>query len=363
MSVDDLDEIYLNFENPLEKKLAEVRNELARARFQKPEKGETKLDQGSLGVNLFNYMKIVNNHYNVAVHPLGTLDYFPATEPDYNTCKLILMTDHFGRVMFDDSQIPSSNIGGSSGQQILLYGEPKLYDGFDRGYGDNTNTQKRQALRFNRPNSPTIAKEYIAITDQALTDPNKSLRVLDYAASGFSVFNRVKLDNFDNTMGTAGVDMTLMSKIDDNAGLYSFLVSVTATGKVRFQVINNGTAKFRQTTTTLTVGQEKEIFCVYDPAGGTDDLKLKIYFDGTLQTNEASTQGGVGSASDHNLYIGKRGSSDGGFIQGYLIYSKFFGGYKVSAAEAAQHFTNKLTIGNIAYGKVAVTEYPVSKNV
>jgi Concanavalin A-like lectin/glucanases superfamily len=355
----DLDEIYLIYDNPLEKKLAEVRNDIARSRFQKPQE-DTKLDQGSLAVQSFSYLKVVNQHYNVAVHPLGTLDYFPASEPDYNQCKLILTTDHFGRKMFDDSRIPSSlpNTYGF-GQDITLYGEPKLEDGFDRGYGDSTNTQKRQALHFNRTNSPTQWQEYINITDQSLTDPFKSLRVMDNTKMSWLI--RVKMDSFADN-GSANTQPTLFHKCDDSTKDNGYRINFLGGGDIKWSLSKTNVDYCVQANSAdLSIGTDYELGFAWDNAGVTDNDKFKIYVNGTLQTNSTGTQSVIDS-STFDTFIGKRGNGDGGYLQGNIILAKIWTGVALTAAQFSQHFTNKLTIGNIAYGKVATTEYPVPKN-
>jgi hypothetical protein len=254
--------------------------------------------------------------------------------------------------------MPSSNLNGAVGQDITCYGEPKLVSGFDRGYGDATNTKKRQALYFNRATSPTRYQDYIKVLDQSLTDANKSMRVID-ASSGFSLLVRVKFD----FITSPNFDPTLYYKVDDDTNDNSVCITIPTSGKLRFTVSKANVDKTRQTTSTISSGNDYEMWFVYDPAGATDDDKLKIYVNGSLQTNEAGSIPTYGSLTDHDVYIGKRGDLDGGYIQGHIIQVKYFLNLKVSASEVSQHFTNKLTIANIAYGKVSTTEYSVPRNV
>lgn len=358
MSLDDLDEIYRLYQVPLEKRFAELRKSLARQRFQKPEQ-DTKLDQGSLGLNSYNYVKFVNNHYNIKLHGIGTADYFASDEPDYTNCRLILQTDHFGRILEDDSRCPSAITNNPPGQIVTLYGEPKLENGFDRGYGDNTNTQLRQALHFNRSNSPTKYKEYIQITEQGVTDTLKSLRITDHTK--MSYFFRVKMDDLNNNgFGGSSFSPTIWHHYNDsNNGIR---IVINSTGEMKCQLEKGGVTYMTKAAMSLVTGTDYELALSWDNAGATDADKFKYYKNGVLQTTVTDT--GVSfDTSTTDMFIGKRGNTDAGYCLGYIVLVKVWRNATNTASHWSQHFTNKLTIANIPYGQVAVAEESVPKNV
>jgi hypothetical protein len=367
----ELEDLYPLFKSPLEKQLADMRNQLARSRFQK-DVGDTKLDLGSLGINSQNYIKFVNNHYNISnVLTTGLVNIYPAFEPDYNTCKLWINTDHFGYHLEDDSLIPALVAEFDAqdpdvpivaiprypiGQEIFCFGEPKLESGFDRGYGDITNTKKRQALHFNRPNSPTQDQEYIRVTDQAVAQPNKTLRVLD-ASGGSTWIVRIKSDDFTQVNG---VNQRIISKIDNDTYQDAIMWYLTGAGQMAFQVRKAGVdyAVYDSSFTGVT-GTEYEYALVWNPAGATTPDKMKMYRDGVLKTNTNFTASAYGNdVTEHDLYIGKHGAASSGYFHGHIILVKYFHNFQATAGNLLDHYTNKLTIaGGVPYGGVAVPDW------
>lgn len=369
----ELDQIYAIFGNPLEKQLADMRNQLSRSTFQM-NVGDTKLDNGSLGINSRNLIKIVNNHYHIKNHlTAGTLNIFPAFEPDYDKCKFWLNTDHYGFKLVDDALIKAVNPVFPPvdpevpnvrppkfpiGQDITMWGDPRLESGFDRGYGDPTISKKQQALHFNRVGSPTLFKDYIQVKDQAATEPVKTMRILDTAAGATFIF-RIKSDSFATNFGFS---QRVWNKIDQDANTHAVSFIVLTDGKVNFQVKNAGTDfAVQDASFTPSLNTEYEYALVWNPAGATTPDKMKIYRDGVLKTNTNVTAASYGNTvTDHDTYIGKLGGlGDGGYFQGYIILCKLFIGYQATAAELLDHFTNKLTIADILYGQVAVPDWNV----
>ena len=368
----ELEDLIPLFQSPSEKILADMRNQLARSRFQK-DVGDTKLDLGSLGLNSQNYLKMVNDHYNVSNQlTSGLVNIYPAFEPDYSTCKFWLNTDHFGYNLVDDSLIPAlvaefdvqdpevptvPQPKYPIGQIITCYGEPKLESGFDRGYGDPTNTKKRQALHFNRALSPTVFQEYVKVTDQAVAQPNKTMRVLD-ASSGSTYIFRIKSDNFTPN---GGFNQRVWNKIDQDANTHAVCFNIPSDGKLVFQIRNGGTDYAVQDATfTPLVNTEYEYALVWNPAGADTNAKMKCYRNGVLLTNTVVTAGSYGATvTDHDTYIGKLGgSTTAGSFQGYIILCKYFHNFQATATNLLDHWTNKLTIaGGVPYGGVAVPDW------
>lgn len=356
----------------MEKRFAELRKALSRIRTQKPN-SDTKLDVASLSPNTYSYIKVVNDHYNIKLHDLGVSEYYPADEPDYNQCKLIIQTDHYGRKLFDDSMIPAT-VGITKpvdpdipkanvpqyprGQDITCHGDPRLEDGFDRGYGDPTNSKKRQALHFNRTGSLTQWQDYIQVREQALTDSFKSFRVADNTRLSYLI--RVKMDSLESN-GSDGLNVTLFHHY--NSGNDGTRIYLSPTGQMRWTLEKGGVTNSGTTTNgVVTTGQDVELGFAWDNAGATDADRFKFYKDGVLQTTTTTTAAGFSSGST-DMFIGKRGSGDGGYVQGYIILAKIWAGVTHSASAFLRHFTNKLTIANIAYGKVATTEESVPRNL
>lgn len=371
----ELDELYPLFKSPMEKQLADMRNQLARSRFQK-DVGDTQLDLGSLGLNSENYIKAVNTHYNIMNHNLGTSVYYPAFEPDNDKCKLWINTDHFGYEMVDDSLIsalnPETQIQDPEnptvpiytypiGQDVTLKGEPKLESGFDRGYGDPTNTLKRQALHFNRLNSPTIFNEYMKVRDQAIDQPHKDFRVSAGLAQTWIV--RIKSDNFDPN---GGYSQRVLSKIDNDTNQDGILCFLGSTGRCVWQIRRAGVDyAVYDASFYPVIGTEYEYALVWNPAGATTNDKMHIYRDGVLKTNTVNTASDYGlDPTDHDLYIGKRGAASSGYFQGHIILVKMFQDFLGTDANILSHYTNKLTIaGGIGYGQVAVPDISVPRNL
>ena len=360
MSLEELDEIYRLYDVPLEKRFAELRKQIARSRTQKPVKGNTKLDQGSQGLNSYNYIKVLNDHYNIKLHDLGTSEYFAGDDPDYSNERLIIQTDHFGRKLFDDSQCPSSIKNGTLGQNITCHGEPKLEGGFDRGYGDPTNSKGRQALHFNRDNSFTQWEEWIQVLEQASTDSLKSLRVVDNTRLSYLI--RIKLDSGGlNGNGSEGLNVTLFHHYND--GNNNTRLALGTAGNMRWSLEKGGVQYNVDTADgVVTTGTDLELGFAWDNGGATDADKFKFYKNGVLQTTLSDTGVAVSSGST-DLFVGKRGTSDGGYIKGHIIMVKVWRGVTHSATAFLRHFTNKLTTADIAYGKVATAEESVPRNL
>ena len=366
----ELEDLYPLFRSPLEKQLADMRNQLARSRFQKDD-GDTSLDIGSLGINSRNYIKFVNDHYNVQnLLTTGLVNYYPAFEPDYNFCKLWINTDHFGYNLVDDSLIPALIPEFDPqdpevptvpiprypiGQEIFCFGEPKLESGFDRGYGDNTNTKKRQALHFNRLNSPTKDTEYIRVTDQSVAQPNKNINIS--AGLGQTWIVRIKSDDFALQ---GGEPQRILNKIDEDALTNGISIFIATDGKIGFQVRRSGVDYAVQDASfTPSLNTIYEYALVWNPAGATTADKMHIYRDGVIKTDTVITAEDYGLSSlEHDLYIGKRGASSTGFFHGYIILVKMFQGFMATDTNISDHFTNKLTIaGGVPAGGVAVPDW------
>ena len=360
MSLEELDEIYRLYEVPLEKRFAELRKQIARSRTQQPTKGNTKLDQGSQGLNSYNYIKVLNDHYNIKLHDLGTSEYFAGNDPDFSNQRLNIQTDHFGHKLFDDSQCPSSIKNDPVGQDITCWGEPRLEGGFDRGYGDPTNSKGRQALHFNRDNSTTQWHDWIQVREQATTDSLKSVRVVDNTRLSYLI--RLKLDSGGlASNGSQDLNVTLFHHYNDSSN--NTRIFLGTGGNLRWSLEKGGVQYSVDTADgVLTTGTDVELGFAWDNGGATDADKFKFYKNGVLQATQADSVGGVSTGST-DLFIGKRGSGDGGFVKGHIIVAKVWRGTTLAASAYLRHFTNKLTIDDIAYGKVATAEESVPRNL
>jgi hypothetical protein len=256
-------------------------------------------------------------------------------------------------------QIPRYPVG----QDITCYGEPTLSNGFDRGYGDMTQSRKMQALHFNRPNSPTRFGEYMQVLDQAVDQPNKTLRVTD-ASVGQTWIIRIKSTDTFNPQPTGSYSQTLISKIDADDGNNAVLIYLGSSGRCVFQIRKAGVDyAVYHADVYPAIGTEYEYALVWNPAGATTNDKMHIYLNGVLKTNTNNTPTSYGDATKHDLYIGRRGGYNDGYFTGNIILVKYFHNFLATDANILSHYNNKLTIADgITYGHVAVINYMTPQN-
>jgi hypothetical protein len=163
------------------------------------------------------------------------------------------------------------------------------------------------------------------------------------------------------TNGGASQRPRAFTKLDEGTGDNLFQMYFNSDGKVGFQTIKSATATANRTVSTISINNEYEIWWTYDHAATPKQHIIVNGADQTLQSDTAPFNDS--NDTDFDLYIGKNRTENGGYIVGKIIYVKQFQNYIVSPTEASQHYTNKLTIANIAYGKVATVENMVARNL
>lgn len=266
-----------------------------------------------------------------------TQNYYPITDNDGGLLSTWLRCDHLGSGIIDRSQFNSNN--------AELNGDPKLIDGgFDMGYLGGT--YKSLALRFNRPTSDTVNAEWLEVPDDT------SLHVTGLA-TGFSLFMRVKIHDFAQQGGTT---RNLFCKTDDDATDNGYMLRLQPEGKFKFAVSKSGTDYDKQTTNTFTTGVLYDIFLTYAVSGNT----LKIYVNGSEESG-STTGTGINYPSDptnHNLFIMRRGDGTAGsFAYADLYDFKFWSERIISSTEVAQHYVNKNSVDNHAFGEIPFADH------
>jgi len=264
--------------------------------------------------------------------------YYPPVEPDGDKVTCWVKGDNIGGTVNDISGF--ANHGTVNGDPILVDGAP-----FD--YGIHTGGNKSIALRFNRPTSSLENQEYIIIPDAVNLGING-------IATGMSYFIRFKLGSIVEQNGWG---RTLFEKVDDNTPDNAIRVLVADTGRITVRIKRGGTQYNSQTAaSTIAAGTVYEVFITYAVSGNITHVYVNNV-DKTLSDPGTSTNW-HGDLSNHDLAIFARGVfSDNGRVYGDLYDYMIYREKVVSAAEVGYHFTNKWTIGNIAYGHVLVSDY------
>jgi len=232
-----------------------------------------------------------------------------------------------------------------------VHGDPILVDG-TLNLGLNTIGTKSTAVRYNRPGSIFENDEYITI-------PDASNIQTDAIVTGFSEFIRVRPLSIDED---DGMSITLIEKIDDSTPNDARMLQVRDTGRLLYVVKDGGTtyAKWTATNTVTernkTTGLPFDIVCTYTVSGHV----IHIYVDGVDQTLTDFT-GSVNWHDDltnHELNLFRRGKgSSGGHVYGDLYDYRLYAEKVLSSTEVTRLYTNKLSISNIGFGKVAVIDH------
>jgi len=264
-------------------------------------------------------------------------NYYPSSDADGGKLSVWLRGNHLGSQLIDRSQYYSNN--GN------LYGDPKLIDGsFDMGYLGGT--YKSLALKFNRPTSQSVNAEWIEIPDTT------RLQVTG-VTTGFSIFMRVKVHDFAQQGST---NRNLFCKTDDDATDNGYMLRLQPEGKFKFAVSRAGTDYDIQTTPTYAVDTLYDIFLTYEVSGNV----LKFYVNGSNVAGSA-TGTGINYPSDptnHNLFLMRRGQGTAGsFAYATLYEFKFWREKIVSSTEVSNHYTNKLSLSDMAFGEVGMANH------
>jgi hypothetical protein len=265
-------------------------------------------------------------------------DYESASEPDVDKVKLMLgvILPNLGNQMTDESEF---------GNHATIVGEPILVDGnFDLGVFDGTDNPKSLAVRFNRPTGEFVNDEYMIVPD------NSGLQIL-LDSTGFSIFLRFRIHDLSEQ---GGWSRTLFEKLDDSTVNNGIRVLVDSSGRVVIRPKRAGTHYANQTDTgTITTNTVIEMWLTFAVSGNV----VKCYINNVDKTlsSISGNESWHGTTSNHDLAIFARGgTSTSGKVYGDFYTMMIIKGKVVSATEVGHHFTNKITLADIAFGHVAV---------
>jgi len=278
------------FTNQLAKKLSTFLNK------NETDKLENKEDIYSAGQDIDVVLRFQNC---VGTHSFDFLtQYFPPTEPDYNTVKLYMKGDNLGNQLVDHSGF--GNNGDLEGDPVLVDGEP-----FD--YGIHTGGCKSLALRLNRPTSDFENEEYVNIDSSSIN--------ITAISTGISYFIRFRI--FDlATQG--GIERTLFEKVDDSTPNDAVTVRVSTDGRLKFYIKRSGTWYRNQTAaSTITTNTVYDVFFTYANSGNT----VHIYVNNVDKslTDPGSDPTLHATLSNHDMSVFRRGAgTSGGYTYGDL---------------------------------------------
>jgi len=291
------------------------------------------------GVQIDDGLKFNDTFYHREQYSNWERMWYPMADMDGGKLSVWLRGNHLGSQLLDRSQFYSNNAN--------LFGDPKLVDGnFDLGYLGGT--YKSLALRFNRPTSPATGAEYLSIPDTARLTVNG-------IATGFSVIMRIRPFSFAD-QGTGSLQRTLYRKVDDDTPNDGTMLQINNSGRL-IATVRRASTNYRviaPAPSAMTTNTVHEIAITYAVSGND----LKIYLDGTdtSATNDPSSPNWGGVTTDHNFLIFTRNKA-GGFVYGDLYDFKFWRERVLTSTEVSNHYTNKLSISNMLFGEVGMTNH------
>ncbi len=233
-----------------------------------------------------------------------------------------------------------------------LHGEPILVDGapFDYGLYDGSVGVKSTALRFNRPT--TNDKESIQVPD------NSGIQIS--GGTGFSQFIRFRLFDLDDE---GGDQRTLFQKIDDTNKDDAYMAQITDEGRLKWYVKRAGNIYKSQTPAdTIDTDVVYGCFVTYANSGNVqhiytwnDEVQTPTVTDNTLTSpSDPSFQS---DDTVFDLFIFEKGKGSEGYVYGDFFDYKMYDDYVVSSTEVQRLANNKLTISNIPFGQVMMTNH------
>jgi len=268
--------------------------------------------------------------------------YSSASEPDYNKVKLYLgvVWPNLGNKMTDLSGF---------GNHADIIGDPVLVDGapFDAGIVDGITTNtKSVAVKFNRPASKLVNREYLSIPD------NAGLQVTGIT-TGISYFIRFRVHSLADE---ASFTSTLIAKSDDiTTPDNAVLIQVKTDGAMNFHVKRAGTSYNARTATGAIVADTVyDCWFTYANSGNVQHIWIN-------NVDKWLTDPGAPSYPKEStkMKIMTR-HPDNGHIYGDFYHAVVIRDKVVSSTEVGHHFTNKWTLADIAFGEVPVSNYSAS---
>jgi hypothetical protein len=272
----------------------------------------------------------------------SNVSYYSATEPDNDKVKLFLAGGGIWTNL--GNEIPDRS---GFGHNAEINGDPLLIDGgFDLGVVDSTNQVKSIAILMNRPTSSG--------TEHLMIEDSPDLRVAGLV-TGFSMFIRFRLKSL-TTQG--GLNRTIFQKIDDGTPTDAKRLEVAPDGRLILVIKDGGVSIAKQTgTLTIAANTVYDVFVTYAVSGGVVHLYVNNV-DKPLTNFTGDPEDWQEDLTDYQMCIFKHGEGSEGFVYGDLFLPLVYWHEKiVSATEVSHHFTNKLTLADIPFGQVAISNY------
>jgi hypothetical protein len=269
------------------------------------------------------------------------VEYYSVSEPDGDKVKLMLRGRNMGNTITDASGF---------GNHGIINGDPVLVDGTPFDYGIHTQGVKSVALRINRPTSINVNKEYISI-------PHNTNLQVSGISTGISYFIRFKIHSIAQQGGRS---RRLFEKTDGSNPDNGVQIRVTDTGRL-VVILKRATVEYKKQTATSTIAVNTvyDIFITYAVSGN----EIKVYIN-NVDTSLSDFTGDTNwhaTTSEMSLNIFRRGEgSTSGHTYGDLYDFILFREKVVSSTEVSRHYANKLTLADIPYGQVAVSNYSSS---
>ena len=340
--------------SPLEKEVSRLARIIARnAAAQQIEQVQEPEDIYPAGVDVETVIKL---HDELTSAHKFTYDkvFYPSFEPDYNKVQLMLKGRNQGNLLKDFSGY--NRHATEIGEPILVAGDP-----FDPGLYDFG--VKSRALRFNRPTSPYVMKEYLTVPDAT------GIRLLG-ATSGISYFWRYRPQSVLSQQGS--FDPRIIEKTDDNTPNHGIQIRHNTDGRIKIFIRYNGADIIKHTATGVIVPPNVySFFLTFNPTGNVVKL-YKCIEPGSTLVDQTLTDTSFGAnwhsdltgPTSKQLTIFNRGPGDEGEGDVYAdLYNLYI--YRqqvVTSTEAQNMFTNKITIYPQAYGRVNVCNHGATFN-
>ena len=262
---------------------------------------------------------------------LEPVECFPPLEPDYDLMKLFITGEEFGPTLPDRSGF---------GHHFTNRGIMRIDKGIDYGNGGSL-----ELMFDGRSTYPYMPH-------------NDDFNISDLSI-GYSILFRFTPYRLNQT---GGQNQCILVKKEDDNNRFGF--DITADGRLHFICKNLGSFKNIVTpisSISANYAPRYEVIATYDVPTTTP----KLYVNNTLYSTIDNTLPVVQPDTDDFKFGGNSALvsppageeypaiEDSKLYCGSLQMVKFWREKVLTAAEVGYHYTNKLTIGNIAFGAVA----------
>jgi hypothetical protein len=247
----------------------------------------------------------------------------------------------------------SGRTGESDNTELI--GEPLLVDGapFYHGIYDESVGVKSLALEFNRASieAKGIDIECIRVANFYGIDINNG--------TGISIFVRFSVRSLASHNGD---EIRLFAKVDDDVPINAFQAILKSDGRIRWQTKRTGTERTWDTATGTI--QTNKIYGVWFTWKESDQTMHVWVENETDQVSPAdktlssvSGNNWMTDTTNHDLWIFTKGAGSGGQVKGKLWDFKLYNGMVSSSTQIGNHWVNKLSISNMLFGHVMITNH------